>query len=68
MPPYPVPVLRVARLAVDEAARRRGVGRALLRFGIELAERMATEFGCVGLEVDAKKGAEDFYRRSASNP
>ena len=62
-PPYPVPILRVARLAVDEAARGLGLGQALLRFAIELAERMAGEVGCVGLVVDAKDGAEAFYRR-----
>ena len=62
-PPYPVPVLRVARLAVDETAQGRGLGKALLRFAVELAERMAAEVGCVGLVVDAKAGAEEFYRR-----
>jgi GNAT superfamily N-acetyltransferase len=62
-PPYPVPILRVARLAVDEIARGRGLGKALLRFAIELAERMSVEFGCVGLVVDAKRGAEEFYQR-----
>ncbi len=62
-PPYPVPILRLARLAVDASAHGRGLGRALLRFAIELAERMMTELGCVGLVVDAKRGAEEFYRR-----
>jgi GNAT superfamily N-acetyltransferase len=62
-PPYPLPILRVARLAVGETARGRGLGEALLRFVIELAERMADELGCVGLVVDAKRGAEEFYRR-----
>jgi GNAT superfamily N-acetyltransferase len=62
-PPYPVPVLRVARLAVDMSAQGRGLGRALLRLAIELAERMMVEFGCVGLVVDAKRGAEQFYER-----
>ena len=32
MPPYPVPVLRVARLATHEEARGRGIGLALVRF------------------------------------
>jgi GNAT superfamily N-acetyltransferase len=63
MPPYPVPIFRLARLAVDESARGRGLGRALLRFTIELAERLMNEFGCVGVVVDAKREAEEFYRR-----
>ena len=62
-PPYPVPILRVARLAVDESARGRGLGKQLPRFAIQLAERMAAEIGCAGLVVDAKRGAEEFYRR-----
>ncbi len=62
-PPYPVPILRVARLAVDESARGTGLGRALLRFSIELAEQMMEEFGCVGLLVDAKSDAVAFYQR-----
>jgi predicted N-acetyltransferase YhbS len=61
MPWYPVPVLRVARLAVDERAQGRGVGSGLLRFAIELAERQRDEVGCVGVLVDAKPGAEEFY-------
>jgi GNAT superfamily N-acetyltransferase len=63
MPPYPVPVLRIARLAVDQRARGLGIGQALLRFGVELAETMRDEIGCVGVLVDAKDGAVEFYRR-----
>jgi GNAT superfamily N-acetyltransferase len=63
LPPYPVPVLRVARLATDEHARGVGIGGALLRHCIELAEKMRDEVGCVGLLVDAKPGAPGFYER-----
>ena len=63
MPPYPLPVLRVARLATDERARGRGVGRGLLRFAIELAERQRDEVGCVGVLVDAKPDAVDSCAR-----
>lgn len=63
MPPYPLPVLRVARLAVSNADQGRGLGRALLRFCIELAEEMRDHVGCVGVVVDAKDEAVEFYRR-----
>ena len=63
LPPYPLPVLRIARLAVSESDRGRGLGQALLRFCIELAERMRDELGCVGVVVDAKPNAITFYRR-----
>lgn len=63
MPPYPLPILRIARLAVARDARGLGLGAALLRFCIELAEQMRDEVGCVGLVVDAKEGARSFYDR-----
>lgn len=62
LPRYPLPVLRLARLAVDESSRGKGVGSQLLRFTFLLAMRMAEDFGCVGVVVDAKSGAVDFYR------
>ncbi len=61
MPPYPLPILRVARMAVATEQRGRGIGKALLRFACEVAERMRDEVGCVGLAVDAKPGATGFY-------
>jgi GNAT superfamily N-acetyltransferase len=63
LPPYPVSVLRLARLATAESAQGQGIGRGLLRFCIELAERMQREVGCVGVVVDAKPGAVSFYQR-----
>lgn len=62
-PPYPLPVLRVARLAVAESRRGCGVGAALLRFAVEQAESLRAEFGCVGLLVDAKVESVAFYAR-----
>jgi len=63
MPPYPLPILRLARMAVAESEQGRGLGRALLRFVIELAEKMRDELGCVGVVVDAKPAAAEFYLR-----
>jgi len=63
LPRYPLPVLRLARLAVDQSAQGQGLGGQLLRFVLELATRMAADFGCIGVVVDAKRGAVDFYAK-----
>ncbi len=63
LPQYPLPILRLARLAVDSTVHGRGIGSALLRFVFELARKMALDFGCIGISVDAKPGAEAFYER-----
>lgn len=62
MPRYPLPVLRLARLAVDKRAQGRGVGLTLLKAVFLLARAMADDFGCVGVTVDAKPQAVAFYR------
>ena len=63
LPRYPLPVLRLARLAVDQGAQGRGVGLCLLKYVLTLARRMSTEVGCVGVVVDAKEEAVGFYGR-----
>lgn len=60
---YPLPVLRLARLAVDERELGRGIGLHLLRFVFVLAHRMADDYGCAGVVVDAKPDAIAFYER-----
>src|SRR4030042_1077393 len=56
LPRYPLPVLGLARLAVDKQAQATGLGGKLLRFVLELASTMADELGCAGIVVDAKPG------------
>jgi GNAT superfamily N-acetyltransferase len=63
LPRYPLPVLRLARLATDESVREKGIGAVLLRAVFEIAWRMADEMGCVGIVVDAKPAAVGFYER-----
>ena len=63
MPRYPLPVLRLARLAVHREARGQRLGSSLLRFALQLAVRMANDYGCVGAVVDAKPHAVDFYAK-----
>lgn len=63
LPRYPVPVLRLARLAVDEGFKGQGVGTLLLRAVLMLAAQMAADVGCVGVVVDAKPEAVAFYEK-----
>jgi GNAT superfamily N-acetyltransferase len=63
LPRHPYPALRLARLAVAEGTRGRGIGQLLVRFVLELALVMAEQVGCVGVVVDAKPGAIGFYRK-----
>jgi predicted N-acetyltransferase YhbS len=63
LPHYPLPVLGVARLAVDQSARSIGLGSQLLRYVLQLANKLADQVGCAGVVVDAKPDAVDFYAR-----
>ena len=65
LPRYPLPVLRLARLAVDQTVQGQGLGPQLLRFVLQLAVRMAADFGCTGVVVDAKRGVVKDAKRSA---
>ena len=68
LPGYPLPVLRLARLAVDAGAQERGVGKELLRHVLALAVDMSVQLGCVGVVVDAKVGAVSYYARFGFTP
>ena len=63
LPRYPLPVLRLARLATEGSARGRGIGSALLQAVFTLAHTMADDLGCVGVVVDAKPEAIAFYEK-----
>ena len=68
LPAYPLPILRVVRLAVDERFQGHGIGRLLLRATLELAFEMRDRFGCIGVVVDAKPDAVDFYAALGFKP
>jgi GNAT superfamily N-acetyltransferase len=63
LPNYPLPILRIARLAIDEKYKGQGIGQTLLRSMLELAVKMNDEIGCVGVVVDAKVKAVPFYQK-----
>ena len=69
LPAYPLPVLRIARLAVDESFQGYGIGRLLLRSMLELALEMRDRIGCIGVVVDANKpDAVPFYSSLGFTP
>jgi len=63
LPDYPLPNLRLARLAVDRNAQGKGVGQHLTRTAFSVAIELREKLGCVGVVVDAKPGAENYYSR-----
>ena len=68
LPAYPLPILRLARLAVSEDAQGRGVGSALMRAIFHLALELRERVGCIGVVVDAKPVAEKYYARLGFEP
>ncbi len=64
LPRYPVPALRIGRLAVDRRAQGKQFGRDLMRFALNLALELAGRVGIHAVVVDAKNdAARDFYQR-----
>lgn len=61
LPRYPLPVLRPARLAVDQPFQGRGLGRRLAAYAFAVALQVRVAAGCVGVVVDALPGRESFY-------
>ena len=68
LPAYPLPILRLARLAVDERFQGHGIGWLLLRAMLELALEMRDLVGCIGVIVDAKPDAVTFYSSLGFKP
>lgn len=68
LPAYPLPILRLARLAVDARFQGYGIGRLLLRAMLELALEMRDRVGCIGVVVDAKPNATTFYSALGFKP
>jgi GNAT superfamily N-acetyltransferase len=64
LPRHPVPVILLARLAVDKAARGRGLGRLLLMDALDRCCTLAARLGVYAVEVDTiDEHAQSFYRK-----
>lgn len=62
-PNYPVPMARLARLAVVQQQHGRGIGSLLLSDALYRCYRLSNEIGSVGVVVDAKDDrARRFYQ------
>lgn len=63
LPRYPVPAMRLGRLAVDATTRGMGIGAALLRDALLRAVGLSQEVGTCVMLVDAiDEKAKAFYR------
>jgi predicted N-acetyltransferase YhbS len=66
---YPeVPVLRVARLAVDTRVQGIGLGSELLHAVFRIALDESTRIGCAGVVIDSRPEAAGFYERFGFRP
>lgn len=64
IPKYPIPVMRIGRLAVDKTAKGKGVGRDLLMDALHRAVEASKSVGVFAVVVDAKDDkAKSFYKK-----
>lgn len=63
-PRFPLPVARLARLAVDTRCQRQGLGELLLADALQRCLRLSQQIGMIGVIVDAKdEAARGWYER-----
>lgn len=63
LPAYPLPALRLVRMAAAETHQRRGIGSELMRAVFLIAQEQSRRTGCAFVVVDAKEAAVPFYAR-----
>lgn len=63
LPPYELPLILLARLAVDRRFSGRGLGHALISEAFKIALRVADDVGCRCIVTDAYRDKIDWYAR-----
>lgn len=69
LPKHPVPVVLLARLAVDQSAQGQGLGEVLLLDALQRSLDLSSGLGVYAVEVDAlDDAAAAFYRKYGFTP
>jgi GNAT superfamily N-acetyltransferase len=63
LPPYDLPLILLARLAVDRRFAGRGLGHALISEALRISVRVAGEVGCRCIITDAYRDRVNWYAR-----
>jgi GNAT superfamily N-acetyltransferase len=63
LPPYDLPLVLLARLAVDQRFVGKGVGHALIAEAFKIALRVANEVGCRYIITDAYRNRVEWYAK-----
>ena len=63
LPPYDLPLILLARLAVDRRFAEKGLGHALISEAFKIALRVADDVGCRCIVTDAYGNRVDWYGR-----
>src|SRR5260370_5554624 len=63
LPPYDLPLVLLARLAVDRRFAGRGLGHALISEAFRISLRVADEHGCRCIITDAYRDRVSWYAR-----
>ena len=63
LPGYDLPLILLARLAVDRRFAGRGIGHALISEAFRVSLRVANEVGCRCIVTDAYRDRIDWYAR-----
>jgi len=63
LPPYELPLILLARLAVDRRFSGKGLGHALISEAFKIALRVADDVGCRAIIADVYRDRIDWYAR-----
>ena len=63
MPKYPVPSVKIARLAIDKKYQGMGYGKSLLLYAFKKIIQVSVSTGVKVISVDVKESSKGFYEK-----